>query len=397
MPNIKKCLQLCLALALCASHGGTALAAEAEKAPRPGTFAIGNVRVFDGKTLGGLQTVVIENGLVASVTAAGATPNVEMIVDGQGGTLMPGLIDSHIHLHSQKDLEQAAQWGVTTMLDMGTKSALTDSLRHLARLPDIRGSGTSAAPANGMHVLALGCSPLTSPEDAEAFVAARAAEGADYIKVIIDSPTQSGIVVLDEANLNALTRAAHKRHLRVNAHITLPASAAMAARSGVDVITHIPLNKPITPELAAEISERKMIAVPTLVMLKGIVSKIPANANPQGFDYHNTEISVQNLLKAGVPVVAGTDSNNAPGAPFNVPHGESLHEELALLVKAGLTPVEALRSATSLPAELFNLTDRGVIEAGRWADLVLVNGDPTTDINATRNIRAVWIAGVQAR
>lgn len=370
-------------------------AAVADDGARPGTVAITNVRVFDGKNLTALRTVVIENGLISSAATA------ETMVDGQGGTLLPGLIDSHTHLDSRQNLEQAARWGVTTMLDMGTGSmALVNSLRHLPGLPDIRSSGNATAPAGGIHAGAMGNVALTSPEVAEAFVAARAAEGAEHIKVIIDSPapaSPAGMVMLDEANLGALVRAAHGRHLRVIGHFTLAESAAMAARAGVDVITHVPQGRPIEPELASGIARSGLIAVPTLVMMKGIIARLPEDVKARGVDYRNAETSVRNLRQAGVPIVAGTDANNAPGAPFQVPHGEALHEELELLVKAGLTPVEALRSATSLPAELFSFTDRGVIEPGRWADLLLVDGDPTTDITATRNIRGVWIAGVRTR
>ncbi len=74
-----------------------------------------------------------------------------------------------------------------------------------------------------------------------------------------------------------------------------------------------------------------------------------------------------------------------------------MSDELRLLVEAGLTPVEALRSATVVPAEFFGFTDRGVIEAGRRADLLLTDGDPTQDIAATRAIRGVWAAGVKVR
>jgi imidazolonepropionase-like amidohydrolase len=87
----------------------------------------------------------------------------------------------------------------------------------------------------------------------------------------------------------------------------------------------------------------------------------------------------------------------APASPAQIQHGEALHDELGLLVDAGLTPVEALRSATVVPAAFFGLTDRGVIAAGRRADLLLVDGDPTQDIAATRTIRSVWAAGVQVR
>jgi imidazolonepropionase-like amidohydrolase len=85
----------------------------------------------------------------------------------------------------------------------------------------------------------------------------------------------------------------------------------------------------------------------------------------------------------------------APMSPAKVPHGESLHDELGLLVEAGLTPVEALRAATTLPALYFGMGDRGIIAPGTRADLVLVDGDPTQDIAATRAIRGVWIAGAR--
>lgn len=95
------------------------------------------------------------------------------------------------------------------------------------------------------------------------------------------------------------------------------------------------------------------------------------------------------LKAARVPILAGTDAPN-PGTL----HGASIHRELELLVKAGLTPVEALTAATSAPAAQFRLSDRGRIEPGRRADLLLVKGDPTTDIKATRSIARVWKGGV---
>jgi hypothetical protein len=109
---------------------------------------------------------------------------------------------------------------------------------------------------------------------------------------------------------------------------------------------------------------------------------------PGPLDFSLVLTSVARLRAAGVPVLAGTDAPN-PGTA----HGVSLHRELELLVRAGLSPVEALRAATSLPARAFRLLDRGRIAPGMRADLLLVGGDPTTDVLATRDIRAVWKLG----
>jgi hypothetical protein len=104
--------------------------------------------------------------------------------------------------------------------------------------------------------------------------------------------------------------------------------------------------------------------------------------------YATEAVSV--LHEAGVPMLAGTDAPN-PGTG----HGSSLHRELELLVRAGLTPTEALAAATSVTAAIFGLDDRGRVEPGRRADLLLVEGDPTADILTTRTIAGIWKAGVR--
>lgn len=99
------------------------------------------------------------------------------------------------------------------------------------------------------------------------------------------------------------------------------------------------------------------------------------------------------MHEAGVTLIVGTDSNQTNKMNF-IPHGVSIHEELESLVNAGLSAKEVLKGATSIPAKTFDLPDRGVIEPGRRADLVLVKGNPIEDITATKNIAGVWIHGI---
>jgi imidazolonepropionase-like amidohydrolase len=131
--------------------------------------------------------------------------------------------------------------------------------------------------------------------------------------------------------------------------------------------------------------------VPTLTMMQAIVSHVA----PPGADFGNANASVAALHEAGVPILAGTDANASALIPGGVPHGESLHRELELLAGAGLSTVELLRAATELPATAFGLADRGVIEPGRRADLVLLDGNPIADIRAARSIRRIWIGGIE--
>ncbi|MCK4336987.1 MAG: CIA30 family protein [Candidatus Aminicenantes bacterium] len=106
--------------------------------------------------------------------------------------------------------------------------------------------------------------------------------------------------------------------------------------------------------------------------------------------YAAAKAAIKQLVEADVPILAGTDAPN-PGTTY----GASMHRELEILVKAGLTPLEALKAATSVPAKHFGLNKRGRIQKGFIADLLLVEGDPTKNILATRNIKAVWREGVR--
>ena len=359
-------------------------------------IAITNVKVFDGNALTEERTVVIEHGVISDALMA------ETTVDGQHGTLLPGFIDSHVHLSGLADVEQGTQWGITTMLDMGSQSmALTDSLRHRQGLADIRGAGNVASAPGGVQITRMGYPPssaVTSPADASRFVSERVAEGADYIKVIVEDPQRMGSAALDSATIAALVEAAHQAKRKIIAHVTSITALKMAAEAGVDILTHAPFDADVDDSLAISIASQGIVSVPTLIAMRtlaSIAARLPTHG--AGTDYAHAQATVTAFHRAGVPLMAGTDSYRGPAAPVSIQHGEAFHDELGLLVEAGLTPVEALRAATVIPADYFGFTDRGIIEPGRRADLLLIEGDPTQDIAATRAIRSVWIEGVQVR
>jgi imidazolonepropionase-like amidohydrolase len=357
-------------------------------------IALTNVRVFDGRELRGPTTVVIEGGIVGD-DSAGAR-----IIDAGGATLLPGLIDAHVHLLTEGHLQQLADFGVTTALDMGAwPPSMVDSLRDRTGMADMRSAGIPATSAGSSHSHLPGWPAeemVDGPAGAAQFVTDRIAEGADYIKLIVDTPGP------DQEILDALVAASHRHGKLTVAHAVSTAALDMALLAGVDMITHAPLDRPLTESTTARILAQGCVSIPTLTMMKGVVDRIAAVAASQpegvpaaGPSYESARDSVAELRRAGVPILAGTDANAGPGIPFSPRHGESLHDELELLIEAGLSNVEALRAATVLPAQHFGLHDRGVIEPGRRADLVLIDGDPIADIRATRQIRRVWCAGVE--
>jgi len=364
--------------------------------------SITNVRVFDGTALGAPTTVGIVDGVIASVGGDA----IGTVFDGKGKTLLPGFIDTHVHVDDEEQLRQLLAHGITTAFDMAnSRPEVTASLRNRSRLPQLRGAGLPASAPGGVHTKKMGFpadSAVQGPDDASRFVADRVRDHSDYLKIIVEDPRMPGTAALSPETITALVVAAHAAGLLVVAHAVTSTAMNFAANAGVDVITHAPLNRPITAEVASGLAHRGASLLPTLTMLKGTAGVINSrrlfrllrrlNIAPP-VEYANARASIAVAKAAGLPILAGTDANNDAGAPWNPKFGSSLHDELELLVDAGLTPVEAIMAATSSPARTFGLTDRGEIRAGLRADLVLVNGDPTADVHAARSISGVWLAG----
>ncbi|MER7008579.1 amidohydrolase family protein [Dactylosporangium sp. NPDC000555] len=346
-----------------------------------------NVRVFDGRRILPPDTVVIDGERFGN-----GTDNAR-VVDGEGAVALPGLIDAHLHLDRRPTLERLVRFGVTTALDMGcAPPELVDAMRVSRGLTDVRSAGSPAIAPGAWHarIVALAARGVVpGADEAERFVAERLAEGSDYLKIIVGNPEPSH----DQATLDALVDAAHRRARLVIAHATSVEAVAMAMRAGVDMLTHVPLDRPLDRATADRMVVDGRELIPTLSIMEGVAAQ--SAGVYAGASYAAARDSVTTAYAAGVPILAGTDANSTAEAPVNISHGDSLHHELELLVDAGVSPVDALRAATVLPAIHFGLTDRGAVEAGQRADLVLIDGDPLHDIRATRSITRVWCGGVE--
>ena len=371
---------------------------------------ITNVRVFDGRRLGDATTVVVgDDGVICAGPSAQGESRAE-VVDGEGGTLLPGLIDTHVHVDKVAQLEASVSWGVTTMLDMGNKDlANLATLKQRPGLPTVKSAGNPASAPGSVFVRKMGFSVSTTvsgPGDAARFVTERVAEGSDYIKILLEDPKVPGSKALGTATVTALVTAAHRAGLRTVAHVVSAGTMTAAVRSGADIVTHTALTSGLDSEFAVLLAERPVISIPTLMMMQGVARTIRKKfiirmlapfVPAVRLDYSYAKSTVAAFHRAGAVILAGTDANDDLTAPYQIAHGESLHEELERLVDAGLTPVEALQGATSLAADAFGLDDRGAITVGRRADLLLIDGDPTRNISDTRNIRGVWVGGSRVR
>jgi imidazolonepropionase-like amidohydrolase len=218
------------------------------------------------------------------------------------------------------------------------------------------------------------------------FVADRVAQGVDYIKVILDP------LGPDNETLAAIVQASHAAGKLVITHAPSYADYSQAEAAGADLPCHAPLDKPLDTVSVSKLTSARTHVTPTLFMMQSIVNN---TGQPHSYYTVNAAGSVTSMYNGGVPILVGSDANLSPYVPANPPFGVSLHEELALLVAAGVSPVDAIRGATSLAASTHRLYDRGSIVAGLRADLVLLSADPTLEIRNSRSVKRVWIRGVE--
>jgi imidazolonepropionase-like amidohydrolase len=386
-----------------------------------GATLIKDVAVFDGEKAIGKRSVMIVGDKIANTDFKGKPTDGTVIVDGKGKMLMPGMIDAHVH--AMQGLDTALLFGVTTQLDMFTPPEVNAAAKAKTKaggnsdIADLYSAGWLATVPNG-HGTQFGAPvpTLTTPAEADAWVAARVAEGSDYVKIVNEAGLTSGkpLPTLDAATTSALIKAAQKRGKLAVVHIQTRALAENALSSGANGLVHIFFDKPGDDAFAKLAKQKGVFVTPTLTVFEGFAGRpgtaslleVPAFKGllPEaavasiktkfGQDRTatidaNVKATLTSLAKAGVPILAGTDSGN-PATWYGI----SMHRELELLVNAGLTPVQALVAATSAPAKAYGLADRGRIAKGFKADLMLVDGDATGDILKTRNIVDVWKNGV---
>jgi imidazolonepropionase-like amidohydrolase len=390
-------------------------------------FLVSQVRVFDGERVQNDMQVAVEAGVIRAIGRGLNGWSHLPVIDGKGATLLPGLIDAHSHVENVQDLRDALQFGVTTVLDMGTLWITPQSVRELrsvaaARLDiaDVRSAGFGA-PAPGGHGTeyqkesGIDVPAVASAELADAYVAARRSEGSDYLKIFINGvrSTDRGMPNLDRERVKALVSAAHARGMLTVAHVENLEDIEMALDAGIDGLAHVWRRGGVNAAVARRLATQKVFLIATLAVLDGfggggatlladrrlqpyLSSAMKqqlgqSSKQPTAGDMENSIAVIRSLHEAGVVVLPGTDAmQTIPTLP-----GVSLHRELELLNRAGMSPVAALSAATARAADAFHLADRGRIAKGLEADMVLVRGDPTSDITATRDILRVWRSGVE--
>ncbi|HSU90890.1 MAG TPA: hypothetical protein VLI44_05550, partial [Sporolactobacillaceae bacterium] len=244
-------------------------AAAPARTPARTAFVIRNVRIFDGERVIEANSVAIADGKIVSVgTNVVSLPDAQ-VVDGSGDTLLPGLIDSHVHAWNRDVLEMGLVMGVTTELDMYMRwqEALkwkAEESKGAADIADFRTAGTAIAVAEGHGTEAdlPPMIPISKPDEAQAFVDERIAHGSDYIKVMYDNGPR--FAAMSKATLAAIVKAAHSRHKMVIVHVATAQGYLDVIDSGADGLAHVPIVKLLEPIFRQAAKAHHIFAITTL-------------------------------------------------------------------------------------------------------------------------------------
>jgi len=417
---------LAFAVLACLVVGLPATAQSPASASPGSTQAWVGARIIDGTGRPPIEngTLVVRDGRIEAVGAKVKVPAGATRIDATGKTIIPGLINAHGHVNNFDQLSVYLRDGITTVFSLGGDKEF-----------DLRKQAGSAPGGTVPHLYVAGqiqdstaipgAVAVQTPEEARQSVDKLILNKPDIVKVRVDD-FRGARPKMPPDVYGAVIAEAHKNGYRTAAHVVYLDDAKGVLKAGVDYIAHSVRDRDVDDEFIALMKKRNVAYSPTLTREVAVFTyaeppdflkdpfflkeadpaEIAKVTSPKyqetvrhdaGAQWYKNQLptAMRNLKKlsdAGIDIAMGTDSGGGPGR-FQ---GFFEHLELEYETKAGLTPMQALVSATSGAAKAVNISKQaGTLEKGKWADFVVLHANPLDDIKNTRAIDSVWIGGVR--
>lgn len=398
-------------------------------------------RVIDGTGKPPLEnaTLIIRGGKIETLGAAPAIPEGAEVIDVTGRTIMPALIAAHCHLgmvkgtssgsaniteeNVRRQLSQYARYGIGAVLSLGTDGDFIYQLRDRRNAMEFGGPRIFTA-GHGFGVKGgappAGLDPIhrpTNAEEARQQVSELAKLRPDSVKIWIDDFNGTMPVRMTREVRRAIIDEAHRQGLKVAAHLYYLSDAKELVAEGIDVIAHSIRDQPVDDELITAMKAKGTFYIATLFLDEaffiypekpawmeddffksalepGVAPLLESGVfKPKAGEREVLQQASRNLKRlsdGGVKIGLGTDSG---ASPYRI-QGFAEHRELQLMVAAGLSPMDAIHSATATNAELLGAADRmGTLEPGKLANFLVLDANPLDDIRNTQKIRTVWLDG----
>ena len=408
-------------------------------------FQDASLIIGDGSVLTN-HDLLIENGLIVNLGENLPPPDTGLVVDLQGKWMMPALIDAHAHLGFQSrqswgadnydlenltdNLEQYAYYGFGAVFSAGSDPAeiaqlLAATVRSRNNLPEFLYAAGLAPPGQGPNNQFLEQTSqvqartgyqvlygVTDPESARQTVTDLALKGFEFVKIWVDDRGGSQTKLAPEI-YRAVAQHAGEAGLKVFVHQQSASDMLDLISAGVDGFLHGRIGRDFTGELIERAVQSDVFVIPNLglgelrreaigedqfltpFLSQGLRESLSASeirqVQPERDATNESELiaGFARIETGGLDLVLGTDAGAVPGHPF----GYTGHRELEIYVRLGMSPMDALRSATSLAAKHLGLLGLGLLEPGKQASLLILNSNPTSDIRNTRDIHSVYLNG----